>query len=66
MAILASYYLYKDEYYTLEEYLTRSVFRNRRGNTMMSTKEDITGFERYMDNYRKLLVTEKSATENLK
>lgn len=66
MAILASYYLYKDEYYTLEEYLTRSVFKNRRGNTMMSTKEEITGFERYMDNYRKLLVTEKSATENLK
>ena len=66
MAILASYYLYKDEYYTLEEYLTHSVFKNRRGNTMMPTKEDIIGFERYMDNYRKLLVTEKSATENLK
>ena len=62
MAILASFYLWRDGNQSLEDYLEKKVFIQSRHSTIMATKEDITGFEKYMDRYQALICVEKTAS----
>ena len=65
IALLASYMNDQDKL-TLDEYLTKKVFDNTSCETITPTKEDIEGFESFMQRYRQGLMIETSAVENLK
>ena len=65
MALLASYMVKKEADETLTHYLDEKVFRGERGMIMQPDAEDVTGFEEYMEGYRRLLAAEKCAAENM-
>jgi len=50
---------------TLEEYLDTRVFKNIDAITIQPDTGDISGFDKYAENYIKLLHVEKSAIENI-
>ena len=64
MALLAAYMLKKDEM-TLENYLQDVVFRDAESLTVTPTEEEVAGFNRYLEAYRKGLALEHCALENI-
>ena len=64
MAVLAAYMLKKNEM-TLESYLQDVVFRDAESLTVTPTEEEVAGFQRYLDAYRKGLALEHCAVENI-
>lgn len=62
MALLSAYMLW-NEGKTLEEYLEERVFLNKNVETIMASDDDILGFEKYIENYKKVLCVEKKALE---
>ena len=65
MALLAAYMDKKAEGETLGEYLEKKVFAHTSGSTMAPDPEDVSGFRRYMENYKRLLAVEKAAVESI-
>ena len=65
-AILAAYMLQRDENETLPEYLNNKVFAEGRQESCAPVKEDVEGFERFMEDYRAGLPIERAAVESLK
>ena len=65
IALLADYMNNKEDM-TLDEYLSQKVFKDAVSETIAPTKEDIDGFEAFMERYRNGLAIERSAVENLK
>jgi len=65
MAILASYSVNKSEGEKLEDYLDKKVFSGAKSKKFAPKKEDVEGFGKYIENYKKLLIAEKAAVENL-
>lgn len=65
MALLASYMLYREPEESLEEYLNRHVFAGVRGTTLAPEKEDVDGFNSYLERYRALLTVERAAVSSL-
>ena len=66
IALLASYMLHKAADEPLEAYLTDRVFAGEKGTTIAPEPADVTGFEAFMERYRKGLFIEKAAVEGLK
>ena len=64
MALLAAYRAQKNNE-TLEEFLSNNVFKNVDRTIVNPQKDDIDGFNRYMEQYKQLLEVEKTATEVL-
>ena len=64
MGLLCAYALWKENNETLEDYLNNKVFNNCKVSTIEASKEDIDGFNEYLNRYRKALAVEKSAIEN--
>ena len=64
MALLGAYMLWKQEGESLEDYLDHKVFNTSKVTTLMADKEDIEGFNSYLEAYKKALVVEKTAIEN--
>ncbi len=62
IALLAAY-RYAKENETLEQYLSEKVFKNTKSVTLEPVAEDIRGFNKYMENYKKLLSVEEKAIE---
>lgn len=60
MALLAAFSLIGNGT-TLEEFLEKRVFANVSRSTLVPTEEDVCGFNRYANEFRKLLEVEKSA-----
>ena len=60
-ALLAAYRLEKAPGESLEDYLENKVFRYQKGNEFQAEEEDVQGFEKYLENYRKALSIEKKA-----
>ncbi len=65
MALLAAYLVWKNDGETLEDYLDDRVFAHAEVTTLMADKEDIEGFERFLDTYKKAFPVEKAAIETL-
>lgn len=61
MALLASYLIWRKKDESLEDFLDNGAFLNAEGSTVMADEQDILGYERYIENYTKLLETEKCA-----
>ena len=64
MALLSAFSCCKDKT-TLEEFLDDKVFKNSDKITLSPESTDVFGFEKYMTEYKKLLLIEKTATEVL-
>lgn len=65
MAILAAYCHDFSKGLSLGEYLSQKVFKNADGITLPPNEADVEGFNKYIENYKKLLIVEKTATSVL-
>jgi sugar (pentulose or hexulose) kinase len=65
MAILASYMMNKVHEESLEEFLDYKVFKDVEGQEIHPDPIDVKGFETFMDRYKKGLVIEQAAVDNL-
>lgn len=66
IAVLAAYMLEKEETESLGDYLKNRIFAGQTGTTISPEPEDVAGFERFMDSYRRTLPAEFAAVEGLK
>ncbi len=65
MALLAAFLVWKNDGETLEDYLDDRVFADAEVSTLMADKEDVEGFERFLDTYKKAFPVEKAAIDTL-
>ncbi|MBP3634709.1 MAG: ATPase [Oscillospiraceae bacterium] len=65
MALLAAYKLWREEGETLEDYLDNKVFASAKSSTIMSSQEDIDGFNAFVAQYAKSLDVERAAVKTL-
>ena len=65
IALLAAFTAERGENESLEEYLDKRVFKNTHSVTVQPDVNDMNGFDKYTENYIKLLNVEKTAIENL-
>ena len=63
MALLAAFLFHKHE--SLELFLNNGVFADAAKTTMNPDQETVEGFERYLNDYKQLLLVEQSAVERL-
>ncbi len=63
MALLAAYMLWKEEGEALEDYLDGKVFADAKASTLMATAEDIEGFNRFLERYKKAFPLERMSVE---
>lgn len=64
IAVLARYVLDKGTL-TLDEYLAQKVFSKYKSTTIIPLQEDVDGFKKYTELYKKALAVENSAIENI-
>ena len=65
MALLASYMLHKENGEALADFLTKKVFAGQAGSKEAPVKEDVEGFDKFMERYAKGLGIERAAVECL-
>lgn len=63
MALLCAYMLWKDEGESLEDYLDNKVFRDAKSSTLVADKNDIDGFNRFLERYVSAFEVEKTAVK---
>ena len=61
MAILASYLINKGKRESLEDYLSKKVFKNAKVVTIKAKASDVNGFNKFLKRYQKYLALEKEA-----
>lgn len=66
IAVLASYLVNKEEQETLEDFLDKKIFRGEEGVRIEPVKEDVEGFEVFIERFKKGLDIEQSAIKNLR
>ncbi len=64
-AILASYMLEKEDGESLESYLANKVFKGGNVEKCEPLKEDVEGFDKFMEDYKNGLKIERAAVESL-
>jgi len=65
MAVLAAYMKNKREAESLEMYLDRKVFCNQAGKTIVPNREEVQGFDRFAENYKKCFAVEQAAINSM-
>ncbi|MBR3503342.1 MAG: FGGY-family carbohydrate kinase [Clostridia bacterium] len=65
MALLAAYMLWKKDGQPLEDYLEENVFAGAKSSTLSADENDVAGFQRFLERYRKALPVEKAAIETM-
>lgn len=65
IALLASYMTNKADNQTLDTYLNEHVFQNQTGEAISPDPNDVEGYEKFMESYKKGLAIERAAVENL-
>ncbi len=65
MAVLASYMIHKGEGETLDDYLNNRVFAGQSGSTMEPDKNDVKGFDEFIERYKAGLAVERAAVESI-
>ena len=63
IALLADYLVRKDEGESLTDYLNNKVFGDTEGTVMDPVAEDVDGYEKFMETYKKGLVIERAAVD---
>lgn len=63
IALLADYLVRKDEGESLTDYLNNKVFHDTEGTVMDPVAEDVDGYEKFMETYKKGLVIERAAVD---
>jgi sugar (pentulose or hexulose) kinase len=66
MAVLAAFMQEKGENETLPDYLSNKVFAGQTGSTIAPKKEDVEGFDKFVEKYKSTLKAEKAAVEGFK
>lgn len=66
IAVLASYMINRNDEESLPDYLNRCVFSGETGSTINPDPEDVSGFEKFMDSYKKALLVEEAAISNFR
>ena len=64
MALLASYMIHKGEGETLDDYLNNRVFAGQSGSTMEPDKNDVKGFDEFIERYKAGLAVERAAVDS--
>ena len=64
IALLAAYLLNNNSGQSLADYLETQVFAGNTGVSIAPTPEDVAGFERYIENYKRCLPIEQAAVDN--
>lgn len=64
-ALLAAYMLDREPGETLGEYLSEKVFRDSPKTTILPQEEDVAGFEKYMERFKRGIVIEQAAVSAL-
>ena len=65
-AILAAYMMQKEDGELLEDYLERAVFAGQETTEIHAEKEEVAGFNHFMEGYRKALHVERFAIKEFK
>ena len=65
IALLASY-MVSGENMTLAEFLSKCVFNNQKGSQLAPDKDDVDGFNKFMQSYTNGLAIERAAVDNIK
>ncbi len=65
MAILASYMMNKTKEESLEDFLDNKVFEDVEGQEIYPDRDDVKGFEMFIERYKKGLVIEQAAVDHL-
>ena len=63
IALLADYLIRKKERESLTDYLAKEVFREAQSFRVNPVPEDVKGYEKFMENYKKGLIIERTAVE---
>ncbi|MBO7100111.1 MAG: FGGY-family carbohydrate kinase [Bacteroidaceae bacterium] len=63
IALLAGYQIRNSQKLSLEDYLDQVVFAGNQGTSMEPIAEDVAGFEKYTENYKRCLPIEQRAVE---
>ena len=66
IALLAAYAVNNSRNLSLPDYLEEVVFAGNTGVSIAPTEEDVAGFNRYIENYKRGLAIEQSAVDNKK
>lgn len=66
MAVLAAYMQKKEDGESLADYLDNRVFAGQSGSTIVPRKEDVDGFDCFVEHYKATLAAEKAAVNGLK
>ena len=66
IALLAGYVVNNPDKLNLADYLENVVFAGNTGVSIAPTADDVTGFERYIENYKRCLPIEQAAVDNKK
>ena len=66
MAVLAAYMIEKEEGETLSSYLDNKIFAGQKGTTIDPVKEDVEGFDKYIESFKGSLKAQNAAIEGLK
>lgn len=66
IALLAAYVIERENGESLDKYLEKKVFESDAGITIEPRGEDVSGFNEFIDRYKKGISIEKTAVENLK
>jgi sugar (pentulose or hexulose) kinase len=64
IALLAAYAVNNTDGLSLADYLENVVFAGNTGVEIVPTAEDVAGFERYIENYKRCLPIEQCAVDN--
>ncbi|MGN0183043.1 MAG: xylulokinase [Candidatus Ornithomonoglobus sp.] len=65
IALLADYMVTKEEGETLDAYLENKVFAESAGMTLAPQAEQVEGFNRFIESYKKGLAIERAAVDNM-
>lgn len=66
IALLASYMIQKAEGESLDHYLNEKVFAGETGEEMQPDKEDVDGFDAFIERYKEGFAIERAAVDHLK
>ena len=64
IALLAGYAVNNPDKLSLADYLEKVVFAGNTGVSIAPTAEDVAGFEKYIENYKRCLPIEQAAVDN--
>ena len=64
IALLAGYAVNNPDKLSLADYLEKVVFAGNTGVSIAPSAEDVTGFEKYIENYKRCLPIEQAAVDN--